>query len=53
MTQKTKSRRGFAAMPPEKQREIAQKGGRSHTRDHLARIGAEGGRKSRLSKKHT
>lgn len=48
----TKSRRGFAAMDPEKQREIARKGGASLTaekrtfsrdRELAARAGAKGG----------
>jgi general stress protein YciG len=56
---KTKSRRGFAAMPPEKQREIAQKGGASVPADKrsfsqipdLARkAGSMGGRASKRPK---
>ncbi len=69
-----RKRRGFAAMTPERQREIASKGGRaahemgtahqfsaeeareagrkggqatSRDREHMARIGATGGRRSR------
>lgn len=38
-------RRGFAAMKPEQQREIASKGGRaiSENRSHMAQIGRRGG----------
>ena len=40
--------RGFAAMDPEKQREIARKGGEavSRDRDHMADIGRRGGEAS-------
>lgn len=53
-----KSRRGFASMDPEKQREIARKGGaavpadkRSFSQDRTlaATAGAEGGRQSHRS----
>lgn len=53
---KPKSRRGFAAMTPEKRREIARKGGASvpaskrsfyKNRDLAAQAGADGGRSSR------
>ena len=39
------SRRGFAAMKPEQQREIARKGGQtvSSNRDYMAEIGRKGG----------
>jgi general stress protein YciG len=52
---KTKARRGFAAMDPEKQREIARKGGASvpddkrsfsQDRDLAARAGRAGGEMS-------
>lgn len=43
----TKSKRGFAAMDPEKQRAIAAKGGKAHSAEHMSRIGAKGGRASR------
>ncbi|MEA2575360.1 MAG: uncharacterized protein QOH93_2658 [Chloroflexia bacterium] len=38
-------RRGFAAMKPEQQREIARKGGQtvSSNRDYMAEIGRKGG----------
>ncbi len=38
-------RRGFAAMKPEQQREIARKGGQtvSSDRDYMAQIGRKGG----------
>lgn len=41
--------RGFAAMSPELQREIARKGGQtvSQDRDHMASIGRKGGEASR------
>jgi general stress protein YciG len=41
--------RGFAAMSPELQREIARKGGQtvSQDRDHMASIGRRGGEASR------
>lgn len=41
--------RGFAAMSPEMQREIARKGGQtvSQDRDHMASIGRRGGEASR------
>jgi general stress protein YciG len=43
-----KSRRGFAAMSPEQQREIARKGGQtvSKNRRHMADIGRIGGEHS-------
>lgn len=56
MIDKPKSRRGFAAMDPEKRREIARKGGasvppekRSYFKDHelAARAGTKGGSSSR------
>ena len=52
------SRRGFASMSPEKQREIASKGGRSvpsekrsfaQNRDLASEAGRKGGRMSRVS----
>ena len=43
---KTPSLRGFAAMDPKRQREIASQGGLavSQDRKHMAAIGAEGGK---------
>lgn len=43
-----KMRVGFAAMSPEKQREIARKGGEAVSKDsrHMARIGEVGGNNS-------
>ena len=43
------SRRGFASMDAEKQREIARKGGEavSEDREHMAEIGRKGGERSR------
>lgn len=40
------SKRGFAAMNPSKQREIASKGGKAVSRDrqHMADIGRKGGK---------
>ena len=55
MIDKPKSKRGFAAMSPEKQREIARKGGSavrpesrsfSQSRELAASAGAAGGRAS-------
>ena len=55
MIDKPKSKRGFAAMSPEKQREIAKKGGQSvrpesrsfsQSKDLAASAGAAGGRAS-------
>jgi uncharacterized protein len=45
---KKKQKRGFAAMKPEKQREIARKGGLklSRNRKHMAEIGRIGGENS-------
>lgn len=42
------SNRGFAAMDPEVQREIARKGGEavSRNREHMAEIGRKGGEES-------
>jgi general stress protein YciG len=70
-----KQKRGFAVMSPEKQREIAskggkaahaagtahefsieearragQKGGRSHSREHMSELGKLGGKAARRSK---
>jgi len=44
----SRSLRGFAAMDEAKQREIARKGGEavSKDREHMAEIGAKGGRAS-------
>ena len=39
----TKLRRGFAVMPQKQRSAIAALGGKSHSREHLARIGALGG----------
>lgn len=56
MTDKPKSRRGFAAMSPEKRREIARKGGAStppekrafsKSRDLAVTAGRKGGEASR------
>ena len=46
------SERGFASMDPDKQREIASKGGEavSQDRQHMAEIGREGGKASGGSK---
>ena len=46
------SRKGFASMNPETQRKIAQLGGNavSSNRDHMAKIGAIGGRASGKSR---
>lgn len=43
-----KSSRGFASMDPEKQRQIASKGGQavSENRQHMAEIGRKGGEAS-------
>ena len=38
-----KLRRGFAVMPQKQRSAIAALGGKSHSREHLARIGALGG----------
>jgi general stress protein YciG len=49
-----RSRRGFAAMDPAKQREIASKGGKAsggnfaNNRERAAAAGREGGRASRV-----
>lgn len=59
MTEKPKSRRGFASMTPEKQREIAKMGGHARRpetrsfamdRDLAARAGTLGGQASRRTK---
>ena len=59
MTDKPKARRGFAAMSPEKQREIARKGGRSvdparrsfsQNRSLAAAAGRKGGRNRHAGK---
>lgn len=44
--------RGFASMDPEKQREIARKGGAtvSQNRQHMAEIGKKGGEASGMSR---
>jgi uncharacterized protein len=44
--------RGFASMDPEKQREIARKGGAtvSQNREHMAEIGRKGGEASGMSR---
>lgn len=51
--QRTSSKRGFAAMDPQRQREIASKGGKcsggnfANNRERAAAAGREGGRASR------
>jgi general stress protein YciG len=56
---KKKSRRGFAAMDPEKQREIARKGGQAAvaggkghrwTREEAVEAGKRGGRRAALKR---
>ena len=42
-TPSTKLRRGFAVMPLKQRSAIAALGGKSHSREHLARIGTLGG----------
>nr|WP_294167536.1 KGG domain-containing protein [uncultured Sphingomonas sp.] len=48
------AKRGFAAMDPQRQREIASKGGKAsggnfaHDRDRAAAAGREGGKASRV-----
>jgi uncharacterized protein len=44
--------RGFASMDPERQREIARKGGAtvSQNREHMAQIGRKGGEASGASR---
>lgn len=44
--------RGFASMDPERQREIARKGGAtvSQNREHMAQIGRKGGEASGMSR---
>lgn len=46
--EKPKSKRGFAAMSPEKRREIAQKGGKAVSQNtaHMTTIGIKGGVRS-------
>ena len=46
--------RGFASMDPERQREIARKGGAtvSQNREHMAEIGRKGGEASGFSRSH-
>lgn len=50
-----KPKRGFVAMTPEKQLEIARKGGaatvKAHGRDHMANIGSTGGSRSKRGPK--
>lgn len=58
MAQETKNQsggtanRGFASMDPERQREIARKGGAtvSQNREHMAQIGRKGGEASGTSR---
>lgn len=52
MSKSQKSMRGFASMNPEMQRAIAKKGGEavSENRNHMAEIGAKGGRASGKSR---
>jgi general stress protein YciG len=53
MTEKPKAKRGFAAMDPSRQREIASKGGKAsggnfaNDRDRAAEAGRVGGKVSR------
>ena len=53
-TSNGRARRGFAAMDPQKQREIASKGGKAsggnfaNNRDRAAAAGREGGKASRM-----
>ena len=51
--QPTKKPKGFAALPPEKRREIARKGGRtvSNDRAHMVEIGRRGGMTPRQGRK--
>lgn len=54
MTEKKK--KGFAVMHPDKHRKIAEKGGLSHSKEHMRSIGKKGGKisgenRSRNSKK--
>ncbi|WP_205481203.1 general stress protein [Sphingomonas arenae] len=52
-THRTPAKRGFAAMDPQRQREIASKGGKcsggnfANNRERAAEAGREGGRASR------
>jgi uncharacterized protein len=47
-------RRGFAAMDPDKQREIAKKGGEevSKNRTHMSEIGRKGGEEVSKDREH-
>ena len=49
-----KQERGFAAMTPEKQREIARKGGMavSENRQHMSEIGRKGGEAVSQNRNH-
>ncbi len=38
-----KKPQGFAAISPERQREIASKGGKAHSSEHMRKIGIKGG----------
>ena len=51
--QRRTSKRGFASMDPEKQRQIASKGGRevSTNRNHMVKIGRKGGEASGESRR--
>jgi uncharacterized protein len=48
MAQQKSSKRGFAAMDPQKARAIQSKGGKAVSRDraHMAQIGRKGGKAS-------
>jgi general stress protein YciG len=52
-TRSRTSKRGFASMDPEKQRQIASKGGRavSENRNHMVQIGKKGGEASGESRR--
>lgn len=41
------AKRGFASMDPERQKAIARKGGLTHSKEHMARIGKAGGLKEK------
>lgn len=48
-------KRGFASMSPEKQKEIARAGGKAVAakgKDHMAKIGKNGGKKVALNREH-
>ncbi len=53
-TKQTQAERGFAAMDPSVQKEIARKGGAavSRDRDHMANIGRKGGEAVSKNREH-